>query len=451
MYKVKERIGLFHKDPDFSMLLSMFLPIFTDRILNTLIGTVHSYFVSGSGEAALSAISLANQVNNLLSTVFFCACSATMVIIARLRGFRKHNEAILCSGQTMFFTIYGTLAIALLFSLFPSQIMILFFGQMDPLILSEAIKYVPLLGFSLPFYCMFQVAAATSRAFDNHRVPLIISVSGSLVNVLLAFLLITVCKLGIIGAGISLILSNVASGFFGYAFLRKLGWIAPLKDCVFVKLKNIKDVLSLGLYNSIASVITTYASTVKTGFLVPFGISHISASSIYSSFGGLLDVPNSTLSIMVSTLVSRNLALGDKPRAFSFIKKCIAYSITLGAVLYAGAFIILPHIFPKYTDNPVTLELLNVIITLTTLFYPIFISVPTNLATSFNAAGDARFSTIVNIGCMVAINLGVGYIFITVLNLGVIGSFMSGILSAIVKTVIFIIRYKSGRWIKIKA
>ena len=450
MLKVKKRIGLFHNDSDFSMLLSMFLPIFTDRVLNTFIGTIHSYFVAGSGEAALSAISLTNQINQLLSTIFFCACNATMVIVARIRGYGKHNEAILCSGQTMFFTIYGTSAIALLFILFPSQIMTLFFGEMDAVILAEAVKYMPLLGLSLPFYCMFQVAATTSRAFDNHRVPLIISVSGSLVNVLLAFVLITVCKLGIIGAGISLILSNVASGFFGYAFLRKLGWIAPLKDCISVKLKNIKDVLLLGLYNSIASVITTYAFTVKTGFLVPFGISHISASSIYSSFAGLLEVPASTLSIMVSTLVSRNLALGDKPRAITLIKKCLAYSITLSAVLYGGAYVILPYIFPNYTDNPVTLELLETIITLTALFYPVFVSITSIFSLTFNAAGDARFSTIVNIGCMVVLNLGFGYIFITVFDLGIIGSYLSGILSAVIKSVIYIIRYKSGKWIKIK-
>ena len=51
---------------------------------------------------------------------------------------------------------------------------------------------------------------------------------------------------------------------------------------------------------------------------------------------------------------------------------------------------------------------------------------------------------------MVVLNLGVGYIFITVFNLGIIGSFLSDILSAIIKSVIYIIRYKSGRWIKIK-
>ncbi|MBO7148521.1 MAG: polysaccharide biosynthesis C-terminal domain-containing protein [Clostridia bacterium] len=432
------------------MLFAMFLPIFTDMLLNNFIGTVHAYFIAGSGEAAISAISLVNQVKELISTIFFSACNATMVIVARKRGSGKHEDAIICSGQTMFFAIYGTSAIAVIFSLFPSQIMTLFFGKMDPIILSEAIKYIPLLGVSLPFYCMFQVSATTSRAFDNHRIPLIISVSGSLVNVFLAFLLITVFKLGIIGAGISLILSNIASGFFGYAFLRKLGWIAPLRDCIFVKFKNIKDVLSLGLYNSIASVITVYASTVKTGFLVPFGISHISASSIYGSFGSLLNVPVSVISTIVSTLVARNLALGEKPRALIMIKKCLAYSISLSVVVYAFAVIILPFVFPSYTDNPLTLNLLWKILILTTLFYPLFISLTSIFAVTFNAAGDARFSTIVNIGCMVVLNLGVGYIFITVFNLGIIGSFLSDILSAIIKSVIYIIRYKSGRWIKIK-
>ncbi|MBQ7821353.1 MAG: polysaccharide biosynthesis C-terminal domain-containing protein [Clostridia bacterium] len=446
----RRRINLFFGDPDLSMLLKMFFPIFADMLLNNFIGTIHAYFVSNAGETVISAISLVNQVNDLIATVFFSACSATMVIVAQQRGMGKLKEAVITVGQTMFFAVYGTALLAVVFSLFPSQIMTLFFGQMDPLILVEANKYIPLLGISLPFYCVFQVSACSSRAFDNHRIPLFISVSGSIVNVLLAYILITLCDLGIVGAGISLIISRIASGIFGYAFLTKLKWIAPFKDSVRVRFKNIKSVLSLGLYNSIANLIAHYAGTLKTGFLVPFGISHITASSIFGSFSGLLSVPTAVINTMVTTLVARNLSLNDKPRAIELLKKCLAYSIIINIFVYSVAYFILPHFFVSYTDNSQTLELLDSIILITCLFTPVITTFVGIMAHTFNSAGDARFSTVVNIGCMLIFNLGFGYIFAVVLELGVLGSFLSTHLSALIKAIIFAVRYKSGKWIKTK-
>lgn len=440
-------IRLFGNDPDLRMLVTMFLPIFIDMILNNVIGTVHAYFLADAGETVISAINLVNQVNGLISTLFFAACSATMVIVAQLRGAGKHEEAARAVGQTMFFTIYGTGAIAVLFSIFSSQIMMLFFGNIDTSIMSEAIKYIPLLGISLPFYAVFQVCACASRGFDNQRIPLIISVSGSIVNVILAFVLITVLKLGVIGAGVSLIISRFASALFGYLFLSKLKWISPLKDCVRVRLHVIKPVLTLGFYNSIANVITSYASTIKTGFLSSFSIAHISASSIFSPFASLLNVPTSVITTMITTLVARNLALGDIKRAKQLIWKCFTYNIILNALVYVAAYFILPHLFKSYTQTPETLELLRGLLIITCILTPVISTYVSTLALSFNSAGDARFSTVVNIGCMLVFNLGFGYVFTVVLNGGVLGSYLSAHLSAIAKAVIFTVRYKSDRWL----
>ena len=445
-----EKFGmrLFFKDPDLPMLLTMFLPIFADMLLNNFIGTVHAYFVADAGEAVISAISLANQLNNLISAVFFSACSATMVVVAQIRGTGDNKRAALVTSQTLCFTIYGTAIIAVLFNMFPSQIMTLFFAETDPIILVEAVKYIPLLGISIPFYAVFYICACASRGFDNHKIPLFISVSGSVLNVIFAFILIKVLGLGIIGAGISLILSRMFSAGAGIVLFIKKKWLAPFRDSVRVRFSVIKNVLYLGFFTSSESIITNFAGTLKTGFLVPFGISHITASSVYGSFSGLLSVPITVIGTMVTTLIAKSISAGDGKRARELLTKCIVYCFTISSLIFVAAYFILPHIFPSYTDNPDTLKLLDYLLIINCIGTPTLSLFVTLISNAFNGAGDAKFSTIVSVACMIVLNLGGGYLFTVVFGWGVIGSHLSAYLSLIAKMIIYIWRYKSGKWVK---
>ncbi len=441
-----QKFRVFFGDPDLSMMFKMFLPIFIDMLLNAFIGTVHSYFVAGAGEVVISAISLVNQVNSLISAVFFAATSATIVVVAQLRGSGYVERVALVVGQTISFTVYGTAIVALLFCLFPSQVMTLFFGKIDPAILAESIKYIKLIGISLPFYVVFQTCACACRGYDEHKIPLLVSVSGSIINLFFAFLFIRVLSLGIIGAALSLIISRVYMAIVGYAVLFRRKWIAPIKDCIIVKFSVIKNILYLGFFSSTESIITSFAGTLKTGFLVPFGISHITASSVFNSFSGLLNVSVSVMGTLTTTFVAKSIGSGDGKKAREMFIKCLIYTFTMNVITWGAAYFILPYIFPYYTDNPETLRLLGYILLINAIGNPTVILFVSITRQAFNGAGDAKYSTIVSIICMLIFNLGLGYVLTVTCNLGITGSTLSGFISAFVKGIIYIFRYKSGRW-----
>lgn len=445
----KAKTKLFLKDPDLPMLLTMFIPIFCDMILNNLLGSIQSYFVAGAGENALSAISLAGQVNQLVCIVFFAATSATMVVVSQLRGIGHERRAKLVVGQTMAFSVMGTAVIAVVFYLFPTEIMGLFFGKMAPEILTHSNTYIKLLGISLPFYCIFQVGCCSSRGFDNHKFPLYISVSGSVVNLICSFVLIKVLNMGILGAGISLIASRVFSAGISLFLLIKNKWIVSFKKCVLLRFKVLKSVLYLGVFSSIQSIIVTYAQTVKTSFLAGLPATHLNASSVYNAVGGLLAVPISVISTMITTLVAKNISKGDLDTAKKYIKKCLLYCFAMTAVIYIIAYFVLPAwVFPAYTKSAETIELANGILLISVIFTPTLSVLVNIFAYAFNGAGDAKFSTIVSVSCMLIFNLGLGYIFTVVLGWGIIGSTLSAHVSSLAKIIIYFFRYKSGKWVK---
>lgn len=65
----------------------------------------------------------------------------------------------------------------------------------------------------------------------------------------------------------------------------------------------------------------------------------------------------------------------------------------------------------------------------------------------FKAAGDAKFSTVVSVMCMWIVNVGVGYILVCKLGLGVVGMLISANLSAIAKFTVMLLRLRSGKWL----
>ncbi len=440
------KFRVFFGDPDLPQMFMMFLPIFIDRILNSFIGTVHSYFVADAGEAVISAISLANQVNSMLASVFFSVCSAVIIVVAQLTGAGYRDQAALTVGHTLTFTMYGTAAIGLLFVLFPSWIMTLFFGDVDPLILKESVKYIRLLGISLPFDGIFQSCACASRGYNEHRIPMFVSVSGSLIKLIVSFFLIKIFKFGIIGAALAILVGRFYNAVIGYTLLRRRNWIAPVTKCIRVNFSLIKNVLYLGIFSSTERFTSVFAGTIKTGYLVPFGTAHITASSVFSTFSELLNTTPFAMTTLVRNYVAIGIGSKDIKKAHTMIWKCYIYNVFMAVLAWTTAFITLPHIFPLYTENKETLALLGTILAINTLGVPLVSIFSGTIRAALDGAGDAKYSTIVTIVCLFVFDLGLGYILTVNCGLGIIGSTISGIASLFVKAIIYFVRYKSGKW-----
>ena len=441
-----QKFRVFFGDPDLPQMFMMFLPIFVDRILNSLIGTVHSYFVADAGEAAISAISLANQVNSMLASVFFSVCSAIIIVVAQTVGSGDREKASLTIGHALTFVFYGTSAIGLIFVLFPAWIMKLFFGDIDPEILDQSIKYIRLLGVSLPFEGIFQSCACASRGFNEHKMPMFVSVSGSVIKLIFSFFLIKIFHLGIIGAAIAVLAGRVYNAFIGYYILHRRKWIASLRKCIVVNFRILKNVIYLGVFSSTEHFTTMFAGTIKTGYLVPYGVSHITASSVFGTFNELFN----TIPFCMTTLVRNYVAIGigskNIARAHHMIWKCYIYNVTLSIIMWVSAFFALPHIFPLYTQNEETLGLLAVILLLNTFGQPILSIFAGTIRAALDGAGDAKFATVVTMICLLVFDLGLGYILTVNMGLGIIGATISGLCSMFVKSIVYFIRYKSGRW-----
>lgn len=438
-------------DPDIKMILVVFLPIFVDMILNNLIATVHSYFVAGVGEAAISGIGLVGTVNSILIVFFMALPSAVAVLVSQYRGAGDAAGARKCSSQAMTLVALLSLPVAAVMIACPDVLFRLFFSDSAaPDVLKEGIRYMICTGISIPFYGVFQTGACISRGYNNHKIPLFVSVSGSVVNVVLSFILIKLSGLGVLGAGIGLIVSRAYTAFVVCVPLAKNGWFARRDEYLRIDWHCLGAIFKLGILTSSETLIVNFGGTLKTRFIVEAGTAHIAASSINSTLFNLCAVPLSAFGTVAITLIGRYIGSEEKDEAKTILKKLLYLSIAVYVFALAVAFFLFPLLFPLYTDNPETLRLLRIMLYINVLMLPVSNPFTTVVANAFKGAGDATFCTLVSIACMWLVNVGLGIVLASGagLGLGVIGSLISGHASLIAKTVFYFARLRSGKWIR---
>lgn len=448
----QSKLGRFIYDPDIMMILVIFAPIFIDMILNNLISTVHSFLVADVGENAISGIGLVGTINSILTIVFATLPSAVTILVSQYRGAGNEDGARKCVSQsTVMVTVFAAIITAVML-LFPNQLFSLFFSDVEPGVLEEGKKYLFYSALSMPFFGIFQNGACTCRGYGNNKIPLFTSVSGSIIDVVLAFIFIIPLGMGVTGAGLSLLIARIVRAASVSFLLWKNKWFCTISQLVNVDWKCLGAIAKLGILSSSESLIVNFGATLKMRYIVAAGTAHITANSIHNTFFSLVAVPISALATVAITLVGRYIGAGEKQETKNIIKKILYVTTVIYGAMMLAALILFPHLYKLYTDNPETLRLLTemmLIHVIMMFFANPYVNIITN---AFKGAGDAWFCTIISVICMWTVNVGLG-IYLAApfgLGLGVIGALISGNASIIVKCIIYYFRFRSGKWMKKK-
>lgn len=158
---------------------------------------------------------------------------------------------------------------------------------------------------------------------------------GGILNIILDPILMFPLKMGIIGAAIATMLSNViATGYF-ILLLRKN------RDCTVIKfsLRNFtlrhgipREILLVGFPSFIMTLMSIFSNTVLNKMVVSYSNQAIAGMGIAKKIDMLAFAIASGMTQGVLPLIGYNYAAGNYGRMRSVIKTAFAYSITVAAV-----------------------------------------------------------------------------------------------------------------------
>jgi putative MATE family efflux protein len=329
-----------------SLVLSMSFPIMLSMLVQALYNVVDSLYVSHYSQDALTALTLAFPLQNLLIAVSVGTSIGINSLISRKLGAQDQRAANKAAGNGITVSILSWGFFALI-GLFLTNSFIGFFTS-DPELHRMGWLYSSIaLFFSLGIFIDITCERILQATGDTVR-PMIIQMTGAIINIildpLLIFGLLGFPRLGVVGAAIATVFAQHVSAAMAIYYVRKNKEITITRADLKLEWKTIKDIYAVGLPSIIMQSIATILNTSLNKIIIGFGTAAVAVFGIYFRLQSFIFMPIFGLNSGLIPIIGYNYGAKRPKRITAALRVGILVSfIIMGTGFLLFTFI--PHIF----------------------------------------------------------------------------------------------------------
>ena len=395
------------------LLVTMSLPMIISMLVQALYNIVDSVFVSMINQAALTAVSMAFPIQNLLIAVSAGTCVGVNALLSRSLGERNAKNANLAAVNGLFLAFVSFLFFAL-FGIFGARIF--FESQTDnPVIIEYGIQYLQIVcifSFGLFGEMMFErILQSTGQTFYC----MITQGTGAIINIILDPILI----FGLLGIPAMGIRGAAAATVFGQIVAMVLAAIlnhAKNKD-VRISFKGFSPhgrTISIIYQVGVPSIIMQSISSVMTfglnKILISFSETAVAVFGVYFKLQSFIFMPIFGLNNGMIPIIAYNYGARNKKRIMETIRLSIGIAVFIMLIGLAVFQLMTPQLLELFQADA---DMLSIgvpalrIISLSFLFAGYCIIV----GSVFQAMGNGVYSLIVSIARQLVCILPLAYFF----------------------------------------
>ena len=344
------------------------------------------------GANALAAVGATGSISFLFFSIFNGISGGCGIVTAQYFGARKDAlvyKAIANSAYIMlgFALLTGSIA----FAMVPT---VLSWMGTPAEILPDAIVYMRMTSASVPLIAVYNYASSMQRALGDSRTPLYFLIFSCLLNVGLDLLFVGAFGLGVFGAALATMLSQLlaGSGSLLYAFKRN-PYFRPDKSSLAFDRQITKKAVRLGLPLALQWSLIAISTTALQSVVNTFGPTAMAAYTATNRLEQLVQQPFGSMSMALSTYAGQNIGAGKKDRIRTGYRDsllamlAVAGGMTLIMQLAGGTLV---GLFVHEQD---VIALGSRALGITSIFY-VFLGVIYVSRGVLNGVGDAFFSFI---------------------------------------------------------
>lgn len=197
------------------------IPVTLQNVISSSLGIADVIMIGSLGSTAITAAGVANKYYLIYILAIFGLCSGAQIFLAQFWGDKNLDKFHKAMGATFIPASILILIFMIPASLAPRFIISLFSD--NPKVISLGAEYLQIVSFSYPIFYLLQLTMSSFRSVGNAVFPMLISSISLLFNTIMNYLLIHgnfgFPQLGVKGAGIATVLSNIFGLFVMIIFL----------------------------------------------------------------------------------------------------------------------------------------------------------------------------------------------------------------------------------------
>ena len=443
----KQKIDRSHYLFDNKALTALIIPLIVEQLLAVLVGMADSIMVANVGEAAVSGVSLVDNIMVLLINIFAALATGGAVVAGQYLGQKREKDACIAAKQLIWFIFLCSVGITAIVYLGRNFILHSVFGAIDADVMSSANTYLMIVTASIPLIALYNGGAAIFRAMGNSKVSMQVSIVMNVINVAGNAILIYGFHRGTEGVAIPTLVSRMVAAILILGLLCNQTRVLHLEKTLRYHLNGsmVKRILNIGVPNGLENSMFQLGKILVLSLVSTFGTSAIAANAVSNAVALFQILPGMAISLAVTTVISRCVGAGDYEQA-KYYTRNFEITYCCMAVTVALIFAVLPLIMKVYNLSAGTSAESEKILLFhgcsAILVWPIAF----NLPAVFRASGDVRYSMITSIVSMWIFRIAFSYILGKYMGIGVFGVWIAMIIDWCFRAILFVYRYFSGKW-----
>lgn len=329
--KVRDTIDFTQGDIT-KQILAFYWPLLLTSMLQQLYNFVDTLIVGkGLGDHALAAVGNMGSLFFLIVGFSMGISTGFGIIIAQNFG-AKNYEAL---KRNIAATIELAVLIAVLLTIVSIAILpdALRFLRTDEVIIADSLKYGYIMFGGLICTIAYNVSSCILRSLGDSRTPLKAIIISSVLNLILDSLFIFAFHMGVEGAALATVFSQVVSAMVCIRKLTKIEYIKLKKNHFVNEAKVYVTLFKNGLPMAFMNSITAVGCMVIQYFVNGYGVDYTSAYSACSKYINLFMNPACTAGNAMSAFTSQNYGAGRYDRIKEGLKVCLTIALIAYAIL----------------------------------------------------------------------------------------------------------------------
>ena len=385
--------------------------------------------VGATGVDAFTAVGNVIQIIILTCTVALIFIFGSTIVINRLLGAGKREEANHVLGQSLFTTLFAAVGVAAVWYFLGSSIFRVVLGT-SPAVTAVALDYFRTLAPFAPFIIMNFVAIGIVRGAGDTHLSMITGLLVNFLHLVLAVMLIfgisVFPQLGVRGSALAAGIAHTTGFLFTFSVILRGRSVLTFswRDLRSIRRDTVATIVKTGAPITLEQLAWMTGMTIIVGFSHRLGAAAAAAHIIALTLQRLFSVLYQSFGIGALTLVGRRFGAGDHEEARK-IAYLFAWLVGGFVVCIAGATFFLARPFVHlFTSEPEVVSVCEKVLKVVAV-----IQIPKALSYvytfSLRGIGENRFPLYLSLVGVVAIELVLGFNLAFTLGLSLVGIWMA--------------------------
>ena len=268
------------------LLIKLSVPMMVSMLVQALYNVVDSIFVSHVSESALTAVSLAFSLQNVMIAVGVGTGVGVNALLSKSLGEKNFDAANKAAVNGIFLAFCSWAAFALLGGFFSRTFMAL---QTDvPEIIAYGDTYLTIIAVA-SVGMMFQICFERLLQSTGKTIYTMLSQGlGAVINLILDPIFIFPLKMGVVGAGIATVIGQVAAGCLALLYLRRLKTVHIRREDLRPTRKLTCRILALGFPSLLTQMLSALVQITLNNLMRAYGAATVYGSDIALSVYGMM-------------------------------------------------------------------------------------------------------------------------------------------------------------------